>query len=254
MASPPLPPEPAAGLENMEGLVLDTVISKAGARPAAALACASTRLRAAVADESLWRRFCAEDLGLDAPIDPDGRPLPSFQAFWIPHKQTPKKPFTYSLCSDMLLPAEIGEWYDQDPYADEVKVRASGVFVPEYPQSPGPQRSFMHTYSIRMSVPEAIMLGGVYYSSCQLHSRHWTIRSRDIVVSDVGGEGVIGQYPVLSPGQDEFVYESCTPLPEAPGSVEGSFSFVPGKLSRPEGKPFEVKVAPFPLEVPEYIF
>ena len=37
------------------------------------------------------------------------------------------------------------------------------------------------------------MLGGVYYSSCQLNSRHWTIRSRDRVVSDVRGEGVIGQ-------------------------------------------------------------
>ena len=82
MASPPPPdpaPPPSAGLESMEGLVIDTVISKAGARPAAVLACASTRLRAAVADESLWRRFCAEDLGLDAPVDPDGQPLPSFQ-------------------------------------------------------------------------------------------------------------------------------------------------------------------------------
>jgi hypothetical protein len=81
MASPPQPePAPAeAGLESMEGLVLDTVISRAGARPAAALACASTRLRTAVADDSLWRRFCAEDLGLDAPVDPEGQPLPSFQ-------------------------------------------------------------------------------------------------------------------------------------------------------------------------------
>ncbi|CAD6342883.1 unnamed protein product [Miscanthus lutarioriparius] len=60
----------------MEGLVLDTVISRAGARPAAALACASTRLRTAVADDSLWRGFCAEDLGLDAPVDPEGQPLP----------------------------------------------------------------------------------------------------------------------------------------------------------------------------------
>jgi F-box protein 3 len=63
----------------MEGLALDTIISKAGARPAAALACASTHLRAAVDDDALWRRFCAQDLGLDAPLDPDGHPLPSFK-------------------------------------------------------------------------------------------------------------------------------------------------------------------------------
>jgi F-box protein 3 len=30
------------------------------------------------------------------------------------------------------------------------------------------------------------------------------------------------------------------------------FSFV--RVSQPEGKPFEVTVAPFPLEIPEYIF
>ncbi|CAD6342882.1 unnamed protein product [Miscanthus lutarioriparius] len=122
-------------------------------------------------------------------------------------------------------------------FTNGIKVRSSAVFVPEHPGGPG--EKFMFTYSIRMSVPEACMLGGVYYSSCQLCSRHWTIRSCDRVVSDVSGGGVIGQYPVLLPGEDEFVYESCTPLPKVPGSVEGSFSFVPGKSIRPEGKPFE---------------
>ncbi|CAL4993795.1 unnamed protein product [Urochloa decumbens] len=453
MASPLPPPEPTpvseAGLESIEGLALDTVISKAGSRPAAALACASTRLRAAVADDSLWRRFCAEDLGLDAPVDPDGQPLPSFQVaykvwlesfgmyplslvkrvreFWGSMKRWLSENFPeaaqtlckgvseaqlksaeddlgfklpmptkllYRFCNAQLpfsdndeanvristhgiiggyafydhwvnvhlspleqiveetkqfyrefpnvfnghklilvatswfhpktfiLNCSNGELYvgtnnlpigemlpcvpkalikptDSDVPQDGlllwleehlrrlqngiiktrmlmqsryislypeappsctsavtngVKVRASGVFVPEHPQTRGPQREYMYTYSIRMSVPEACMLGGVYYSSCQLHSRHWIIRSRDRVIADVAGEGVVGQYPVLSPGRDEFVYESCTPLPKGPGSVEGSLSFVPGKLSRPEGKPFEVTVEPFPLEVPEYIF
>lgn len=85
MAAPPQPqpePEPAAGgagLEALEGLALDTVIAKAGARQAAALACASTRLRDAAGDDALWRRFCADDLALHAPLAPDGRALPSFK-------------------------------------------------------------------------------------------------------------------------------------------------------------------------------
>jgi F-box protein 3 len=102
------------------------------------------------------------------------------------------------------------------------------------------------------------------------------------------------QYPVLSPGRDEFVYESCTPLPKGPGFLDGSLTFVPGRyvlisiesivllempllywidfvvlslvllsslkpffsarLSRPEGKPFQVSVPPIPLDMPEYIF
>ena len=70
MASPPTGPAAPAGLESMEGLALDIIIAKAGARPAAALACASTHLRAAVAEDAVWRSFCARDLGLDAPLDP----------------------------------------------------------------------------------------------------------------------------------------------------------------------------------------
>lgn len=65
--------------------------------------------------------------------------------------------------------------------------------MPEHPGSDGPGDRYMYTYSIRLSVPEACMLGGVYYSSCQLHSRHWIIRWKDRVVSDVRGEGVIGE-------------------------------------------------------------
>ncbi|VAI02672.1 unnamed protein product [Triticum turgidum subsp. durum] len=73
-----------------------------------------------------------------------------------------------------------------------VKVRASAVFAPEHPYG-GHPGTYLYSYSIRLSVPEACMLGGVYFSSCQLHSRHWIIRCKDTVVSDVNGEGVIGK-------------------------------------------------------------
>lgn len=136
-----------------------------------------------------------------------------------------------------------------------VQVRASAVFVPELSDSSGGGAKYYYTYSIRLSLlPEGCMLDGMYYSSCQLYSRHWVIRAKDVVVSDVRGEAVIGKFPLLSPNGEEFVYESCTPLPEAPGSVEGSFTFVPGRLGKPEARQFDVKVASFVLEAPEYIF
>jgi F-box protein 3 len=78
----------------MEGLPLDTIISKAGARPAAALACASKHLRAAVAEDALWRRFCAQDLGLEAPLDPEGHPLPSFKVWFLLHLLLPFRQLT----------------------------------------------------------------------------------------------------------------------------------------------------------------
>lgn len=65
--------------------------------------------------------------------------------------------------------------------------------MPEHHETGGLGGQNLYTYSIRLSVPEAVMLDGVYYSSCQLHSRHWIIRARDSVVSEAHGEGVIGE-------------------------------------------------------------
>ncbi|URD76870.1 hypothetical protein MUK42_20060 [Musa troglodytarum] len=134
-----------------------------------------------------------------------------------------------------------------------VQVRSSAIFVPE--ASEGNGGDYYYSYSIRMSLlPEGCILDGTHYSSCQLCSRHWIIRSKDIIVSDVSGEAVIGKFPLLIPDEEEFFYQSCTPLPGAPGSIEGSFTFVPGRISKPEGRHFNVKVAPFILEEPEYVF
>ncbi|KAF5733913.1 hypothetical protein HS088_TW16G00354 [Tripterygium wilfordii] len=136
-----------------------------------------------------------------------------------------------------------------------VKVRASAVFVPELADLQHRSEKYWFTYSIRMSLlPEGCIINGMYFSSCQLLRRHWIIRANDTVVSDVNGEAVIGKFPLLRPGQKEFVYESCTPLPTSPGSVEGSFLFVPGRMADPKGGPFEVEVARFPLTLPDYIF
>ncbi|KAF5730121.1 hypothetical protein HS088_TW20G00491 [Tripterygium wilfordii] len=136
-----------------------------------------------------------------------------------------------------------------------VKVRASAVFVPELSDLQDGSEKYWFTYSIRMSLlPEGCIINGMYFSSCQLLRRRWIICANDTVVSDVNGEAVIGKFPLLESGQKEFVYESCTPLPSSPGSVEGSFLFVPGRMADPNGGPFEVEVARFPLIVPDYIF
>ncbi|XP_048234072.1 F-box protein SKIP16 isoform X2 [Ricinus communis] len=136
-----------------------------------------------------------------------------------------------------------------------VKVRASAIFVPEAADLDGGSDKYWFAYSIRMSLlPDGCIVNGMYFASCQLQKRHWIIRANETVVSDVVGEGVIGKYPVLCPGEQEFVYESCMPLPTSPGSVEGSFTFVPDRLTHPKGAPFEVEVARFHLQLPDYIF
>ncbi|XP_021751930.1 F-box protein SKIP16-like [Chenopodium quinoa] len=134
-----------------------------------------------------------------------------------------------------------------------VQVRASAVLVPEQSELVSPK--FMFAYSIRMSLlPEGCKVHGMTYDSCQLHRRRWIIRENEVVMHDVNGEAVIGKYPLLLPGEKEFVYESCSNQQRTPGSIEGSFTFVPGRLAQPKGDPFQVEVARFPLVMPDYIF
>lgn len=136
-----------------------------------------------------------------------------------------------------------------------VKIRASAVLIPEFSDLQDDEEKYLFTYSIRMSLlPEGCIINGVSFSSCQLYWRHWIIRADDEVVSAVNGEAVIGKFPLLQPGRKEFVYESCTPLSSSEGSIEGYFTFFPGRLSEPKGEPFKVTVGPFPLQRPDYIF
>ncbi|GMI92973.1 SKP1/ASK-interacting protein 16 [Hibiscus trionum] len=136
-----------------------------------------------------------------------------------------------------------------------VQVRASAVFIPEFADLEGEADKYLFAYSIRMSLlPEGCIINGTTFSSCQLNRRHWIIRANEDIVSDVNGEAVIGKFPLLHRGEDEFVYESCTHLSSSSGSVEGSFTFVPGRLADLKGSPFEVQVARFPLQLPDYVF
>lgn len=136
-----------------------------------------------------------------------------------------------------------------------VKVRASSVFVPEFSTIQDEYEKFFFAYSIRMSLsPEGCIMNGMTFNSCQLYCRHWIVRCNDNVVDDVNGEAVIGKYPLLRPGEEEYVYQSCSSQPHSPGSIEGSFTFVPGRLADPKGSPFEAVVSRFTLVMPDYIF
>lgn len=67
------------------------------------------------------------------------------------------------------------------------------MLVPEQSDLQEGIDKYLFAYSIRMSVePEGCVVDGVCYSSCQLYSRHWTIKAKGRVLNEVSGEGVIG--------------------------------------------------------------
>lgn len=81
--------------------------------------------------------------------------------------------------------------------------------------------------------------------TCQLLSRHWVIRNGAGEMEEVRGPGVVGQKPVLEPG-DCFEYTSGCPLDTPFGSMEGSYEMV-----TEGGTPFEARVARFELREPQ---
>ena len=78
----------------------------------------------------------------------------------------------------------------------------------------------------------------------QLLSRHWVITDGEGRVEHVRGPGVVGEQPVLSPGQS-FEYTSYCPLPTPIGSMHGEY-----QMATADGRRFDAEIAPFHLAVP----
>ena len=78
----------------------------------------------------------------------------------------------------------------------------------------------------------------------QLRTRHWVITDANQVVREVRGEWVVGQQPVLGPG-DSHQYQSGCILETAWGTMHGSYQFDQDNLSS-----FDAEIAPFLLAAP----
>ena len=76
----------------------------------------------------------------------------------------------------------------------------------------------------------------------QLIARHWIITDAHGHVEEVKGLGVVGNQPLLQPGQ-AFEYTSGCRLRTATGTMQGTFHFV-----TEEGSPFDVPVDRFYLD------
>ena len=81
-------------------------------------------------------------------------------------------------------------------------------------------------------------------ATVQLLSRHWLITDGYGRVHEVRGAGVIGQQPVIEPGES-FSYTSACPLPTSLGQMEGSY-----RMLGPDGEEFDAAIEPFPLVDP----
>jgi ApaG protein len=115
-----------------------------------------------------------------------------------------------------------------------VRVQVKCAYVPE--RSSPRDSQYFFAYRVRIS--------NVGEETVQLVSRHWVITDGGGEIEEVHGPGVVGEQPVLAPGES-FEYTSFCPLPTPIGSMHGSYQMVTGG-----GQPFDAEIAPFSLAVP----
>jgi ApaG protein len=82
-------------------------------------------------------------------------------------------------------------------------------------------------------------------STIQLLNRHWIISDGNQKVREVHGEGVIGQQPIIKPG-DQFSYTSGVVLDTPVGTMEGSYQM----MKKGDNTLFDADIPPFLLHVP----
>jgi ApaG protein len=118
-----------------------------------------------------------------------------------------------------------------------VRVEVKSAFVPE--RSSPKDNHYFFAYRVRIS--------NVGEETVHLVSREWIITDADGNVEQVTGPGVVGEQPVLEPGES-FEYTSFCPLTTSLGSMHGSYQMVGAS-----GERFDAEIAPFSLAVPNAI-
>jgi ApaG protein len=116
----------------------------------------------------------------------------------------------------------------------EIAVVTKSTYVAD--QSDPAKNQYVFAYTITLTNTGDI--------TAQLISRHWYITDGDHRVQEVKGLGVIGQQPVLKPGES-FEYSSGASIPTPVGTMRGTYHMV-----AEDGTNFEAPIAPFTLSVP----
>jgi ApaG protein len=80
--------------------------------------------------------------------------------------------------------------------------------------------------------------------AAQLLGRHWIITDGEHRVQEVKGVGVVGQQPLLQPGES-FEYSSGAAIATSVGTMHGTY-----QMRADDGHAFDAAIPPFTLSVP----
>jgi ApaG protein len=118
-----------------------------------------------------------------------------------------------------------------------IRIRVRAEFSPAHSHPLQSRWFFLYTVNIANESEDTV----------QLVTRHWIITDATGHVEEVHGPGVVGQQPILEPGQ-EFEYTSGCPLTTPVGSMRGCYQLVTA-----DGGRFDAAIAEFSLKAPHTV-
>jgi ApaG protein len=124
-----------------------------------------------------------------------------------------------------------------EPRQNNIKVDVETRYIEE--QSNPEQNYFVFAYTITIQNQGR--------QTAQLLTRHWVITDSNHRVQEVRGEGVVGEQPVLKPGE-QFVYTSGTMLETSVGTMKGSY-----QMESDDGSKFDATIEEFVLSTPRIL-
>ena len=116
-----------------------------------------------------------------------------------------------------------------------VLVRVEPIYLSEQSDPGASQYAWAYTVDIENHGAETV----------QLLSRRWIITDAANRVEEVVGPGVVGEQPVLRPG-DAFHYTSACPLKTPSGAMHGTY-----RMETEGGEVFDAVIPMFSLHLPD---
>src|SRR5512135_450751 len=130
---------------------------------------------------------------------------------------------------------KLGSMGDADKYRINITVKVN--YLADQSDEADDRFVFSYTVTLTNAGP----------ASVQLISRHWVITDAEYHVQEVRGKGVVGEQPVLKPGQS-FEYSSGTVLATQVGTMMGSYH-----MQAEDGHEFDAPIPQFVLSIPRVL-
>jgi len=124
--------------------------------------------------------------------------------------------------------------------SQDLSVAAQADFVPQQSDPDNKRYVFSYTITIKNSSNRA----------CQLLSRHWVIQDSNHKTEEVYGEGVVGEQPIIKPGET-YSYTSGAILETEMGTMEGRYFMI--DAVEEGGDDIELKNEQFEISVPKFL-